>query len=213
MNEFTAVKDSGKREEMPTGSVRDTREGKGRFDLLSPMVLLRDAKHMENGARKYGARNWELGQPFSRFLDSAMRHLVKWQAGHRDEDHLAAARWNLGCIIHFEETGKWDLDDMPKYVGPQAPTEPLPSPVPPKERKVVGWGVRVPAWSCPWLTGSYANADSKKMWLVNGESVRVYDEMRGAEAAKNSWSADHPYSPAEIQPITDDMIVSVPQAQ
>lgn len=120
---FDSVKDSGSREEFQTGSVRDTRDGKGRFDLISPIVTERDAKHLENGAKKYGSRNWEKGQPLSRFMDSAMRHLNKYMEGHRDEDHLAAARWNIAAIIHIEEMirrGKMPntLNDLPNYVEP-----------------------------------------------------------------------------------------------
>lgn len=96
------MKDSGQHEEFPTGSRRDTRQGKGRFDLLSPFVLTRDAVLLERGALKYGERNWEKGQPISRFIDSAMRHLLRYLEGHRDEDHLAAARWNIGAIMHME---------------------------------------------------------------------------------------------------------------
>lgn len=97
--EFEKVQDSGQRRTFPTGSVRDVRTGKGRFDLLDPVVLLRDARHMENGAAKYGDRNWEKGQPVSVYYDSAMRHLMAFWSGKGDEDHLAAARWNIGCII------------------------------------------------------------------------------------------------------------------
>jgi hypothetical protein len=97
---FDSVKDSGERTSFATGSVRDKRTGKGRFDLLSPHVLRRDARHMENGAVKYGDRNWERGQPLSVFFDSAMRHLVAFVEGKVDEDHLAAARWNIGAIMH-----------------------------------------------------------------------------------------------------------------
>jgi hypothetical protein len=118
---YTEVKDSGKRQEFSTGSKRDTQEGKGRYDLMSPIVAQRDAIHMENGARKYDARNWEKGQPLSRFLDSAIRHLIKYQEGHRDEDHLAAARWNVGGLMHCEEMIKRgllpaELNDLPNYL-------------------------------------------------------------------------------------------------
>ena len=100
--DFDHVKGSGEREEFETGSVRDTREGKGRFDLILlgwPHALKRLAVHMENGANKYGDRNWEKGQPCSRYLDSAVRHLVAYAAGSRDEDHLAGAAWNILGII------------------------------------------------------------------------------------------------------------------
>jgi hypothetical protein len=109
------TKDSGKREEMPTGSVRDTREGKGRFELISPFALRRLAGVYERGAAKYASRNWEKGQPFSRFLDSALRHLNSFAMGWTDEDHLSQALWNVAAIIHFQELGRADLDDMPHY--------------------------------------------------------------------------------------------------
>ncbi len=115
------TKDSGAREEMPTGSVRDTREGKGRFDLISPFALRRLAGVYERGAKKYAARNWEKGQPFSRCLDSALRHLNAFAMGWTDEDHASQAAWNILAILHFQETGRTDLDDMPHYQsGPNA---------------------------------------------------------------------------------------------
>ena len=103
MADFDQVVDSGVRQEFTTGSVRDTRDGKGRYDLIPPYAMHRLAQHYENGARKYGDRNWEKGQPVSRYLDSAIRHLFKYLEGHRDEDHLAAAAWNAMGAIWTEE--------------------------------------------------------------------------------------------------------------
>ena len=103
MTQFSEVKDSGKRQEFNTGSVRDTREGKGRYDLISMVALERLARHYENGSRKYGDRNWEKGQPLGRYLDSAMRHLVKYMQGSRDEDHLIAVAWNIFAFVHTEQ--------------------------------------------------------------------------------------------------------------
>ena len=97
------IKDSGVRQEFDTGSRRDTREGKGRFDLLPMRALTRLARHFEGGAKKYGDRNWEKGQPISRYLDSALRHSCKYIQGLRDEDHLIAAAWNLMCAADTEE--------------------------------------------------------------------------------------------------------------
>lgn len=48
-----AMKDSGKREDFGTGAVRDSREGKGRYDLISPIALKRLAVVYEKGANKY----------------------------------------------------------------------------------------------------------------------------------------------------------------
>lgn len=54
-------------------------------------------------ADKYGDRNWGKGQPLSRYMDSAMRHMVRFMMGDRSEDHLSAARWNLHGLIHTQE--------------------------------------------------------------------------------------------------------------
>jgi len=118
--EFKAVVDSGKRQEFSTGSVRDTNEGKGRYDLLPRIAIERLAQHFENGARKYSCNNWRKGQPLSRYIDSALRHTFKLLAGWTDEDHAAAAIWNLCAFIHTQEMvsqGKLpkELDDLESY--------------------------------------------------------------------------------------------------
>ena len=194
----SVIKDSGKREEFQTGSRRDTREGKGRFDLFPPLAtiavleelsawqprifdvvekteqrpepafpilrlvfsymagnggfeVLREAAArlilvteaecvppalvsatcprtfarlallFENGAKKYGENNWTKGQPQSRFLDSAMRHLLKHIAGERDESHDIAAIWNLICAVDQELRVQQDrLSPEIIDVGPRA---------------------------------------------------------------------------------------------
>jgi len=78
-------------------------EGKGRCDLLPPRAILRLAKHFENGCKKYGDRNWEKGIPINCFIDSAIRHTMKYMIGQTDEDHLVAAAWNLMCAMELEE--------------------------------------------------------------------------------------------------------------
>lgn len=117
-----ALKDSGERRNFNTGSVRDKSEGKGRFDLVPPEAIRALAIQMELGAKKYGERNWELGQPIRRsFLDSGLRHLCQVLAGDTDEDHLRAALWNVACAYATRErvrAGKLpeELDDIPKGI-------------------------------------------------------------------------------------------------
>ncbi len=89
------LKDSGQRQEWTTGSRRDTRAGKGRFDLIPPEFLEALAQLYEAGAIKYGDRNWEKGQPLSRYYDSEQRHMNKWAQGYEDENHLIQAAWNI----------------------------------------------------------------------------------------------------------------------
>ena len=109
------IKDSGERREFATGARRDMAGDKARPDLISPFALMRVGQWLKMGAGKYGERNWEMGMPFSVFTASAFRHLVKWMMGWTDEDHLAAVVFNCQALIHFQETGRTELDDMPHY--------------------------------------------------------------------------------------------------
>ena len=111
---FDKIKDNGVREPFKTGSVRDTRKGKGRHELLPPRAIRRLAEHYERGADKYGDRNWELGQPSSRYLDSLLRHAFRYADGERDEDHLSAIVFNAFGIM-FAEEYKPELDDLTEY--------------------------------------------------------------------------------------------------
>jgi hypothetical protein len=110
MSEYI-IKDSGSREQFETGAVRDLREGKGRYDLITPIGLRRLAGVYERGCVKYSPRNWEKGMPMSRCLDSALRHINQYLEGYRDEDHLAQGCWNLMAAMHFEEL-RPELNDI-----------------------------------------------------------------------------------------------------
>jgi hypothetical protein len=106
------IKDHGVRRSFGTGAVRDIAEGKGRFDLLPFLGLEAVAKHFENGAKKYKARNWEQGIPLVNFLDSAGRHISKAIAGWSDEPHAEAACWNMLCFLHTRKM--IELGALPK---------------------------------------------------------------------------------------------------
>lgn len=110
--------DSGARENFKTGAIREPATGKGRFDLVSPFALHRLARHYENGATKYAVRNWEKGLSVSRCMDSAMRHINQYMMGATDEDHLAAAAWNLFAVMHYEanQPEMIDIPTRPEYI-------------------------------------------------------------------------------------------------
>ena len=55
---------------------------------------------------------WEKGIPVSAMMDSALRHIFKYLDGMDDEDHLAAATWNLLGAIQMEEKMP-DMQDIP----------------------------------------------------------------------------------------------------
>ena len=106
------IKDSGTRRKFGTGAVRDAEAGKGRCDLLPACAILRLARHFEAGANKYDERNWEQGIPVHSFIDSAIRHLMKYLDGWTDEDHLCAAAWNCVCAMWTEEK-RPEMQDIP----------------------------------------------------------------------------------------------------
>ena len=61
--------------------------------------VLEVAKHFEDGAVKYGDRNWEKGIPVHCYIDSAVRHYIKFLRGDKDEPHDRAFMWNILCAI------------------------------------------------------------------------------------------------------------------
>jgi hypothetical protein len=112
------IKDSGTRSNFNTGAVRDGQEGKGRMDLLPVRAIIEVSKIFEGGAKKYQPRNWEAGIPLSRYMDSGLRHAMKWLRGDRDEPHLAMACWNFLCLLETQmriEEGLLppELNDLP----------------------------------------------------------------------------------------------------
>lgn len=66
-------------------------------------MFLSVAQHFEEGAKKYGERNWEKGIPLSRYIDSATRHYLKMLRGDTDEPHDRAFVWNIMCAIWTAE--------------------------------------------------------------------------------------------------------------
>ena len=114
---LVGIDDSGKRINYGEGAaIREPSDGKGRYDLITPFGLMRLAKWYELGSKKYADRNWEKGMPFSRYIDSAKRHIDKFVMGMEDEDHLSAAVWNLMAIMHHQELEQLNFDDMPHYL-------------------------------------------------------------------------------------------------
>lgn len=113
MSNVPKLKDSGERRQFRTGAVRDRAAGKGRFDLIPTQMMFRLARHYEAGSIKYSDRNWEKGMEFGVYIDAAKRHLEKYVAGWNDEDHLAAAIWNLAALM-FQEEKNPELDNMPE---------------------------------------------------------------------------------------------------
>lgn len=74
--------------------------------------MLEVSKHYEDGCRKYGERNWEKGIPSHSYVDSGIRHLLKYCRGDKDEPHDRAFIWNMLAILWTDENKK-DMIDLP----------------------------------------------------------------------------------------------------
>lgn len=110
------ILDSGNRRQFASGAVRDIQEGKGDMASIPWESILRLSVHYENGAKKYDRWNFRKGIPVSSFIDSACRHLAKYQCGLDDEDHLAAAAFNILGAMLMENT-KPEMQDLPLREG------------------------------------------------------------------------------------------------
>lgn len=72
-------------------------------------MLLEVAIQFENGAKKYTDDNWKYGIPIHCYIDSAIRHYLKWKREDDDEPHERAFVWNILCAI-------WTKENMPQLM-------------------------------------------------------------------------------------------------
>lgn len=108
----TTLADSGDRTQFETGAVRDMHGDKGDMVSIPWEAILRLSKHYEAGAKKYERFNYRKGINLSSYIDSACRHLAKYQCGCDDEDHLSAAAFNVLGAMLVEEIQP-ELIDLP----------------------------------------------------------------------------------------------------
>lgn len=78
-------------------------------DIDVPSMIIEVSKHFEDGARKYSERNWEKGIPLHCYIDSGVRHFLKFVRGDDDERHDRAFIWNLLCAI-------WTQNNLPEMI-------------------------------------------------------------------------------------------------
>lgn len=74
-------------------------------------MVLETAIHFQEGAEKYGECNWQKGIPVWCYIDSAVRHYLKFLRGDDDERHDRAFVWNIMCCIweiQFSGRSQWE---------------------------------------------------------------------------------------------------------
>lgn len=72
-------------------------------------ALLEVAKHYSEGCKKYGPRNWEKGINLHCYIDSGVRHYLKYLRGDKDEPHDRAFLWNIFGAL-------WTQDHHPELI-------------------------------------------------------------------------------------------------
>lgn len=83
-----------------------------------PVMLLEVSKHYEAGAEKYGEYNWQKGIPLHCYIDSAVRHFLRFVDGQTDEPHDRAFVWNiLGAL--------WTQANLPSMADLPFPQRPV----------------------------------------------------------------------------------------
>ena len=84
-----------------TSSVKDLFEALDFSECFDDRLtlVLEVSKHFEEGAKKYGEYNWQKGIPTHCYIDSAVRHYLKYLRGDADEPHDRAFVWNILCCI------------------------------------------------------------------------------------------------------------------
>jgi len=100
----------GDMEKTEAGAKRESNDGRGRFDLLPYEAIEALAKWYEDGAKKYGDRNWEDGLSVKDCINRMIRHALKAGNGWEDEDHLSAVMWNAAAAITMMQR-RPELDD------------------------------------------------------------------------------------------------------
>lgn len=111
-NSGFVIKDSGKRQEFASGMSRDSQDGKVDYTaVFNGPMLSRWAEHLTKGAVAHpdeapGEPNWMLAdgnEEYVRFRKSAVRHFIQWFLGQADEDHAAAAFFNVNGAEYVKD--------------------------------------------------------------------------------------------------------------
>ena len=86
--------------------------------LLPPELLRGTAAVLDFGARKYSARNWELGMAWHRPYAALLRHMLAWWEGEElDPETGLPHTWHAACCIAFlmaYQARGIGTDDRPK---------------------------------------------------------------------------------------------------
>ena len=107
-------------QQFDSGAVRDSQDGKIKFELITPTFKKDLAAMLTEKAQHYGDRNWEKGIPTARTFSSLMRHVEalgrgEWLDEESGHPHTVLAAANLMFIHEFHGS---EFDTLNELVGP-----------------------------------------------------------------------------------------------
>ena len=86
-----------------TGKAENLKVALDKFLLVSgwtlETMLLEVSVHFEEGAEKYSPGNWQKGINAKNYINSGVRHFLKYLRGDNDERHDRAFVWNILCCL------------------------------------------------------------------------------------------------------------------
>ena len=119
-NKFIAEECKKVEKQEVTEIIRGTSDMEPHPEYVSPFAIERLAVVLSEGAKKHGLYNYMNGTTASRIMAALHRHLMKYQQGNDQEDHLAHLAANVMLLLHIDECCKRgilpdSLLDLPKY--------------------------------------------------------------------------------------------------
>lgn len=83
-----------------------------RYNGNEPTAILELSLHYRDGLIDHPERNWEKGLPLHGFINSAVRHYLKYSRGDKDEPHDRAFMWNLFGAL-WTQINRPEMIDLP----------------------------------------------------------------------------------------------------
>lgn len=146
--------------------------------------------HYEQGAKKYSEYNWTKGLPTHCFLDSALRHALKYFRGDKDEPHERAFMWNLVGLL-WTKRHKPELDDI--FYGDDYSSEKIDE----YNEKIKGESVK--NISNEVSTPNIINPDEYKLEVPKDYSIDVHDVLLSDNNVELDTEVMIPYIDLELE--------------
>ena len=151
------------------------------YDNCRETMVLEVGKHFEEGAKKYGENNWQKGIEPKYYIDSAIRHYLKWRRGDKDEPHDRAFVWNIMCCIWEVDWHKKEEKEEKEDIPDSLPIDDYDAPVNVKPYKITKKRIE----KCLVAVVKETNRTCETCKYARCDNCRYYCNWAPKEAATN----------------------------